>query len=71
MYYQINYLKKKKKFLVVFMKRKISHSVSMNIKAEFPKKHGIIFNNYSNKNVLDCVNDLESFHESFEKIKNV
>ena len=53
------------------MKRKISNSVSMNIKAEFQKKHGIIFNNYSNKNVLDCVNDLESFHESFEKIKNV
>ncbi len=53
------------------MKGKISNSVGTNIKAEFPEKHGIIFNNYSNKNVLDCVNELVSFHENFEKIKNV
>ena len=53
------------------MKGKISHSVCTNIKAEFQKKHGIIFNNYSNKTDLDCVNDHVSFHESFEKIKNV
>ena len=53
------------------MKGKISNSVGTNIKAEFPEKHGIIFNNYSNKTVLDCVNELVSFHENFEKIKNV
>ena len=58
----------KKKLYSNFYEGKTKNIVGLDIKAEFPKNPDIILNNYGNKTVQDCVNDLTDFHENLEKI---
>ncbi len=53
----------KKKLYSSFYEGKTRNIVGLDIKAEFPKKPDIILNNYGNKSIQDCVNDLINFHE--------